>query len=138
MEDVYASKPWLKSYDEHVPPTITNYPQMSCAKAMREAFDGVPDRMALNYMGTNISFRDFDTYSNQFAHFLISRGCRAGDVVGLHLLNVPAAFLRLSASIRPVAFLPASAYCFRPRTCSINSTTPALRFCSPSTSTLRQ
>ncbi len=92
MEDVYASKPWLKSYDKHVPPNITNYPQMSCAEAMREAFDGVPDRMALNYMGTNISFRDFDTYSNQFAHFLISQGCRTGDVVGLHLLNVPASF----------------------------------------------
>lgn len=92
MEDVYASQPWLKSYDEHVPPTLTNYPRISCAEAMREAFDGVPDRMALNYMGTNISFREFDTYSNQFAHFLISQGCRAGDVVGLHLLNVPASF----------------------------------------------
>ncbi len=56
MDDVYSSKPWLKSYDKHVPPTITDYPQMSCAEAMREAFDGVPDRMALNYMGTNISF----------------------------------------------------------------------------------
>jgi long-chain acyl-CoA synthetase len=92
MDDVYSSKPWLKSYDKHVPPTITDYPQMSCAEAMREAFDGVPDRMALNYMGTNISFREFDTYSNQFAHFLISQGCQAGDVIGVHLLNVPASF----------------------------------------------
>ena len=92
MDDVYASKPWLKSYDKHVPPTITDYPQMSCAEAMREAFDGVPDRMALNYMGTSISFREFDTYSSQFAHFLISQGCRPGDVVGVHLLNVPASF----------------------------------------------
>jgi long-chain acyl-CoA synthetase len=92
MDDVYASKPWLKSYDKHVPPTITDYPQMSCAEAMREAFDGVPDRMALNYMGAGISFREFDTYSSQFAHFLISQGCRPGDVVGVHLLNVPASF----------------------------------------------
>jgi long-chain acyl-CoA synthetase len=92
MDDVYSGKPWLKSYDKHVPPTITDYPQMSCAEAMREAFDGVPDRMALNYMGTSISFREFDTYSNQFAHFLISQGCRAGYVVGVHLLNVPASF----------------------------------------------
>jgi long-chain acyl-CoA synthetase len=92
MDDVYASKPWLKSYDKHVPPTITDYPQMSCAEAMREAFDGVPDRMAINYMGTSISFREFDTYSSQFAHFLIHQGCRPGDVVGVHLLNVPASF----------------------------------------------
>jgi long-chain acyl-CoA synthetase len=92
MDDVYASKPWLKSYDKHVPPTITDYPQMSCAESMREAFNGVPDKMALNYMGTSISFREFDTYSSQFAHFLISQGCRPGDVVGLHLLNVPASF----------------------------------------------
>jgi long-chain acyl-CoA synthetase len=92
MDDVYSSKPWLKSYDKHVPLTITDYPQMSCAEAMREAFDGVPDRMALNYMGTSISFREFDTFSNQFAHFLIHQGCRPGDVVGVHLLNVPASF----------------------------------------------
>jgi long-chain acyl-CoA synthetase len=92
MDDVYSSKPWLKSYDKYVPSTITDYPQMSCAEAMREAFDGVPDRMALNYMGTSISFREFDTYSSQFAHFLISQGCRPGDVVGVHLLNVPASF----------------------------------------------
>jgi long-chain acyl-CoA synthetase len=92
MDDVYSSKPWLKSYDKHVPPTITNYPQISCAEAMREAFDGVPDRMALNFMGTSISFREFDTYSSQFAHFLIHQGCRPGDVVGVHLLNVPASF----------------------------------------------
>ena len=92
MDDVYSCKPWLKSYDKHVPPTITDYPQMSCAEAMREAFDGVPDRMALNYMGTSISFREFDTYSSQFAHFLIHQGCCPGDVVGVHLLNVPATF----------------------------------------------
>ena len=92
MDDLYANKPWLKSYDKHVPPTITDYPQMSCAEAMREAFDGVPERMALNYMGTSISFREFDTYSSQFAHFLISQGCCPGDVVGVHLLNVPASF----------------------------------------------
>ena len=92
MDDAYSSKPWLKSYDKHVPPTITDYPKRSCAEAMREAFDGLPDRMALNYMGTSISFREFDTYYNQFAHFLISQGCQAGDVVGVHLLNVPASF----------------------------------------------
>jgi long-chain acyl-CoA synthetase len=92
MDDVYSCKPWLKSYDNHVPPTINEYPQMSCAETMREAFDNLPDRMALNYMGTSISFREFDAYSNQFAHFLISQGCRPGDVVGVHLLNVPASF----------------------------------------------
>jgi len=92
MDDVYASKPWLKSYDKHVPPTIIDYPQMSCAEAMREAFDGVPDRVAINYMGTSISFHEFDTYSSQFTHFLIDQGCRPGDVVGVHLLNVPASF----------------------------------------------
>ena len=92
MDDVYSCKPWLKSYDKHVPPTITDYPQMSCAEAMREAFNGVPDRMALNYMGTSISFREFDAYSSQFAHFLIHQGCRPGDVVGVYLLNVPASF----------------------------------------------
>jgi len=93
VTDCCSEKPWLKFYDEHVPPTIDEYPRMSYAEAVREAFDTLPGRVALRYMGTDITFREFDILSNQFAHFLVRRGCAPGDPVGVHLLNVPAAFI---------------------------------------------
>jgi long-chain acyl-CoA synthetase len=93
VEDIYSAKPWLKFYDEGIPATIANYPEMSYAEAVREAFESLPERIALYYMGCDITFREFDVLSNQFAHFLIENGCGAGDTVGAHLLNVPAAFI---------------------------------------------
>ena len=116
MDDIYSSKPWLKSYDKHVPPTITEYPQKSCAEAMREAFDGVPDRMALNYMGTNISFREFDTYSNQFAHFLIQPGdAGRAMLLGSTYSTSPRLFSRPSASRKQAVSSQVLAYCLPPK-----------------------
>ncbi|MCD6570916.1 MAG: AMP-binding protein, partial [Deltaproteobacteria bacterium] len=92
MEDVYAKKPWLKFYDRGVSPAL-KYPSMSYAEHIREAFEKVPDRVALYYMGASIKYRDFDTLSNQFAHFLIANGCHAGDIVGVHLPNIPACYI---------------------------------------------
>jgi long-chain acyl-CoA synthetase len=93
VENVYSGKPWLKFYDEGVPAAIDEYPDMSYAEAVREAFEALPERVALHYMGNDITFSEFDVFSNQFAHFLVKNACSAGDTVGVHLLNVPAAFI---------------------------------------------
>ena len=92
MEDTYAKKPWLKFYDPEVPHTL-QYPQMSYAAATREAFERFPDRVALYYMDGIIKFRNLDRLSSQMAHFLQKSGCRAGDVVGVHLPNIPACYI---------------------------------------------
>jgi acyl-CoA synthetase (AMP-forming)/AMP-acid ligase II len=92
MENVYATKPWLKFYDKEVPPTLT-YPSMTYAAFIRRSFDYVPDRVALYYMDNSMTYRQLDQLSNQFANFLISRGCRPGDTVGVHLLNVYATYI---------------------------------------------
>jgi long-chain acyl-CoA synthetase len=92
MEEAYASKPWLKFYDQHVPPSLS-YPQISFADYIRQAFDGFPDRVALYYLGTAITYRQLDALSNQFARFLIANGCKAGDTVAVHLPNVVATYV---------------------------------------------
>lgn len=92
MEDVYAKKPWLKSYDKEVPPTI-RYPRISSADYALDAFRRVPDRVALYYMDSQIKYRELDSLSNQFGHFLRRNGCQPGDIVGVHLLNIPACYI---------------------------------------------
>jgi len=92
MVDAYAKKPWLNFYDPQVPPTLI-YPRISYSEATREAFGRFPDRVALYYMDEVIKFRDLDRLSNQLGRFLQKCGCHAGDVVGVHLPNVPACYI---------------------------------------------
>jgi len=92
MGNTYAAKPWLKQYDKHVPEKLA-YPAMACADVLRKAFQEVPSRVAVHYMGTEISYSKMDELSNQFAHFLIANGCSPGDTVGSHLPNIPAAYI---------------------------------------------
>lgn len=92
MKDLYSKKPWLKFYDKGVKPTL-EYPRTSYAQYTREAFEKLPDRVALYYMGNNIKYRDLDILSNRFAHFLLESGCNAGDVVGVHVPNIPACYI---------------------------------------------
>jgi long-chain acyl-CoA synthetase len=92
MEDAYGKKPWAKFYDPQVSPTL-QYPRMSYAAAAREAFGRFPERVALYYMDGVIKFRDLDRLSSRLGRFLQKSGCQAGDVVGVHLLNVPACYI---------------------------------------------
>ncbi len=92
MDKIYSKKPWLKSYDKDVKPAL-QYPRISYTEYIREAFEKLPDRVALYYLGKNIKFRDLDILSNRFAHFLIGNGCHAGDVVGVHIPNIPACYM---------------------------------------------
>ena len=92
QESIYAQKPWLKHYDPGVPATL-EYPRIPLAALLRRAFDQVPDRAALCYMGQQIPYRELDRLSNQMAHVLERSGCRPGDTVGVHLPNVPACYI---------------------------------------------
>ena len=92
MDSVYAVKPWLKHYDKNVPEKL-EYPTMAYADAIRKAFQEVPSRIAVHYMGAAITYRELDGMSNQLARFLIAKGCRPGDTVGSHLPNIPAAYI---------------------------------------------
>ena len=92
MESLYAAKPWLKHYDQAVPEKL-EYPNMAYKDALRKAFQEVPERVAVHYIGTAITYRELDAMSNQFARFLIGKGCRPGDVVGSHMPNIPASYI---------------------------------------------
>ncbi len=92
MSDVYEAKPWLNHYDQSIPKKL-EYPAVSYAEALQKAFQEVPSRVALIYVGTEITYRELDELSNRFARFLIEAGCRPGDVVGFHMPNIPASYI---------------------------------------------
>jgi acyl-CoA synthetase (AMP-forming)/AMP-acid ligase II len=91
-ENPYAKKPWLEFYDPHVPPQL-DYPDTSFVQLFREAVDQCATRVALYYMGSSLTFSELDLLSNQFAYFLKKSGLERGDVVGVHLPNIPAFYI---------------------------------------------
>jgi len=96
MSDIYAEKPWLKNYDENVPPTL-EYEEKTFAEKFRETVEKYPDKTALIYMENHITFRDIDLYANQLAAFLIKSGVKPDDVVGLCMPNIPANYISVVA-----------------------------------------
>lgn len=96
MSDIYAEKPWLKSYDKNVPATL-EYEEKTFAEKFRETVGKYPDKTALLYLGKKITFREIDLMSNQLAAYLIKSGLKPDDVVGLHMPNVPAQYIAVVA-----------------------------------------
>jgi len=89
MSSPYESRFWRKNWDPGLtdldPKEFdTTYPEM-----LRPIFEKYPDNMALTFQGIEITFREVDKYSNQFANMLIDNGFKKGDVVGINLPNTP-------------------------------------------------
>ncbi|MGQ9476101.1 MAG: AMP-binding protein [Actinomycetota bacterium] len=96
MSDIYSEKPWLKNYDEHVPPNL-EYEEKTFAEKFREVVEKYADKTCLIYMGKKISYREVDRLSNQLAAYLIKNGFQPGDVVGMHMPNIPAHYIGVVA-----------------------------------------
>ena len=94
MEDPYKAKPWLKHYDKHVPKKL-KYPKKLYSEIFREIVGKVKDQVAVYYAGAPITFAELDTMSNRFANFLKEKGLKQGDVVGVHMPNVPAYYISI-------------------------------------------
>ncbi len=96
MTDIYSEKPWLKNYDEHVPPTLT-YEDKTFADKFEEMVGKYPYKTALHWMGAEISYSRLDKLSNQLAAYLVKNGLKPDDVVGLHMPNIPAHYIGIVA-----------------------------------------
>ncbi|MFX1503471.1 MAG: AMP-binding protein [Promethearchaeota archaeon] len=85
----YNSRFWKANWDpgiEDLEPKEfdTTYPEI-----LREIFDKYPNNMALAFQGLEISFKELDSHSNQFANMLIENDFKEGDIVGINLPNTP-------------------------------------------------
>ena len=96
MEDVYSKKPWIAHYDKGVQPTLT-YPDKTFSEMFSETVKQYADKTALIYMGRKLSFIEVDVIANRLAHYLQKSGLAPGDVVGLHLPNIPAHYIGMIA-----------------------------------------
>jgi len=100
MSSPYESRFWRKNWDKGLsdldPKEFdTTYPEM-----IQETFKEFSDKMALEYLGVEITFREIDEYSNQFANMLIDNGFKKGDVVGINLPNSPQYVIAVAGTLK--------------------------------------
>ena len=82
------TKPWHRHYDYNVPTTI-RYPRLAIHNLVELPANTFPDKTALNFFGTEITFWELRTQILRFANALGALGIQKGDRVGLHLPTAP-------------------------------------------------
>ncbi len=82
-------KIWLKSYPDGVPAELDDVPFRSVRDLFEQAFEQWPDRPAYSNMGTDMSYRELDERSMQFACYLQQTlGLTRGERVAIMLPNI--------------------------------------------------
>ena len=70
-------KLWLKSYAKGIPPTI-NYEKTPMPQALSRTAAEFPDKTALVFIDSKISYRQLNDMANRFANALIAHGGKTG------------------------------------------------------------
>jgi long-chain acyl-CoA synthetase len=82
------TKPWHRHYDYNVPTTI-RYPRLPIHELIQIPANAYPDKAALNFFGTEITFWELRQQVLRMANALGALGIKKGDRVGIHLPNCP-------------------------------------------------
>ena len=82
------TKPWHRHYDYNVPTTI-RYPRLPAHELLNLPASAYPDKAAVSFFGSEMSFEELRFESMRFANALANLGVQKGDRVGLHLPNCP-------------------------------------------------
>lgn len=85
-------RPWLKHYPEEIPHTLSysNEPLQNYLKKTAVEF---PNKVAIHFMGKEISYKDLYEDSLKFAGYLQGLGLEKGDRVAIMLPNCPQAVI---------------------------------------------
>lgn len=84
----YRERPWVRHYAEGVPPRV-DVPVEPVWTVLDRAAQAFPQRVALHYYGTNVSYRELAAQADAFAAGLGNLGVGKGDRVALYLVNCP-------------------------------------------------
>ncbi|MHA1284460.1 MAG: AMP-binding protein [Promethearchaeota archaeon] len=80
---------WKKSWDHGLEDLDPKLFEISYTDAVRPTFEKYPNQLACEFLGVEISYKEFDEMSNQFANMLLKNGFSKGDIVGINLPNSP-------------------------------------------------
>jgi long-chain acyl-CoA synthetase len=85
---IFLEKPWFSNWPKGVEQSI-EYPEISLGEVLRKSATESPDRVALIYFGTRLTFQKLDSLVDRFGEALRDMGVNKGDRVGIYLPNIP-------------------------------------------------
>lgn len=87
-----TEKPWLAHYPPEVPHMLT-YPNMPVQDYLTKAYRKFPKKIAIHFMGRELSYEELYQSSMKFANYLQKLGIQKGDRVSIMLPNCPQAVI---------------------------------------------
>jgi len=85
----YSDRFWKENWDEGLDDIDPKEFDTTFVEMIKSAFEEFPEKVALAYLGVEVTFGELDKYSNQFANMLKANEFEKGDMVGINLPNVP-------------------------------------------------
>ena len=82
------TRPWHRHYDYNVPTTL-RYPRIPVSHILALSAGTYPDRAALNFYGTELTFWELRAQVLRMSNALAKLGVTKGERVGIHLPNCP-------------------------------------------------
>ena len=89
MSNQYKERFWKSNWDSNIKDLDPKEFETSFTEIIRKTFEELPEKLAMAFYGTEISYGELDKLSNEFAHMLIENGMKKGDVLGINTANIP-------------------------------------------------
>jgi long-chain acyl-CoA synthetase len=83
-----TTKPWLAQYPPEIPHTLT-YEAIPVQEYLTRAFQNYPEKVAIHFLGKDVTYRELYESSLKFANYLRTLGIQKGDRVAIMLPNCP-------------------------------------------------
>lgn len=83
-----TEKPWLANYPKEVPPFLT-FEEIPVQEFLTRAYKANPSKVAIHFMGRDLTYKELYESSLRFANYLQSLGVEKGDRVAIMLPNTP-------------------------------------------------
>lgn len=83
-----TTKPWLAHYPPEIAKTL-EYEPIPIQEFLTRSAAAYPDKIAMHFLGKNISYQEFGTAALKFANYLRTLGIEKGDRVAIMLPNCP-------------------------------------------------
>jgi len=81
-------KSWIKFWPVNVADSI-DFPEIALQELLIRTANDHPNQLAVDYFGTEITYKELNLFSDQFAAGLVKLGIKKGDRIALFLPNIP-------------------------------------------------
>ncbi len=100
LKMLYSERIWKKSWDKHITEINPKEWDISYPDSIKPTFEKLPNKVALAFLGVEITFGKLNKYANQFANMLIDKGFQKGDIVAINLANIPEYVIAMIGALR--------------------------------------